>query len=166
MTFMKRHSASITINSSKYQWTIAGISNQIRYIFFGFKSDAPDVTVNNSLFTLKNILSIQVRVNGVLYPNQKMTMDLSKGDVSEPYLAYIEACNWFGDEPQLSLIEFRDYYPIICINTSSQPELLKSGNECSVEVEKSNSDPVTIYSLQLEDNRISFNLENGVVSQL
>jgi len=98
--------------------------------------------------------------------SKKITMDLSKGDVSEPYLAYIEACNWFGNEAQLSLIEFRDFYPVICINTSSQSELLKSGNECSVEVEKSNSDPVTIFCLLLEDNRISFNLGNGVVSQL
>jgi hypothetical protein len=135
-------------------------------MFFGFKTEDPDITKNNSLFTLKNILTIQVRVNGALYPIQKMTMDLSKGDVSEPYLAYIEACNWFGNEAQLSLIEFRDYYPIICINTSSQSELLKSGNECSVEVEKSNSDLVTIFCLLLEDNRISFNLGNGVVSQL
>ena len=104
-------------------------------MFFGIKTVDPDITKNNSLFTLKNILSIQVRVNGALYPIQKMTMDLSKGDVSEPYLAYIEACNWFGNEAQLSLIEFRDYYPVVCINTSSQSELLKSGNECSVEVQ-------------------------------
>ena len=166
MTFMKRHSASTKFSSSKYQWTVAGISKQIRYMFFGFKTEDPDITKNNSLFTLKNILTIQVRVNGSLYPIQKMTMDVSKGDVSEPYLSYIEACNWFGNEAQLSLIEYRDYYPIICINTSSQSELLKSGNECSVEVEKSNSDPVTIFCLLLEDNRISFNLGNGVVSLL
>ena len=105
MTFMKRHSASTKFSSSKYQWTVAGVSNQIRYMFFGFKTEDPDITKNNSLFTLKNILSIQVRVNGALYPIQKMTMDLSKGDLGEPYLAYIEACKWFGgNEAQMGLI--------------------------------------------------------------
>jgi hypothetical protein len=166
MTYMKRHSTSVTFSATKYQWTIAGIAKQVRYIFLAFKSKVALITNNNSLFTAKKIRSIQIRINGQLYPETPMRFNVEQGDIAEPYLAYIEACAYFNTEPQLTATEWGDLYPIICINTSSQNEILKDGNEAFVIIEKDGNDQYEIFALCLEDTKINYNLANGVVTNL
>jgi hypothetical protein len=167
MTYMKRYaSPSITFTAAKSQHSIAGISKQVRYVFICFKSEASDMEKNNALMTAKKIRSIQVAVNGVRYPESPMKFDFVNGDIAEPYLAYIEACNYFNCEPQLSAQEFKDLYPFFCINTSCQSELLKSGNEAVVYIEKDGVDQLEMFALLLEDSHISCNITNGVVTIL
>lgn len=164
MTYMKRHSSSVKFKSSKYQWTIAGISKQVRYVILAFKTDAGSNTKNNALFTAKNIRSLQIRINGQLYPIQPMRLNTDEGDIAEPYQAYIEACRSFGNECQLKVSEFRDLYPIFCFDTSSQPELMQYGNEAVAIIEKNGADEMEVFALCLEDTHISYNIANGTVS--
>jgi len=164
MTYMKRHASSVKFKSSKYQWTIAGISKQVRYVFLAFKTEASSVTKNNALFTAKNIRSLQIRINGQLYPIQPMRLNTDEGDIAEPYQAYIEACKYFGNECQLKVHEFRDLYPIFCFNTSSQPELMQFGNEAVAIIEKNGADEMEVFAMCLEDTHVTYNISNGVVS--
>jgi hypothetical protein len=160
---MKRHASSIKFSASKYQWPITGISKQVRYLFLAFKTDADDITKNNALFTAKNIRSIQIRINGALYPIQPMRLNTDDGDIAEPYLAYIEACNHFGNECQLRVHEFRDFFPIFCFNTSSQADLLQNGNEAVAIIEKNGNANMEVFSLCLEDAHVNYNITNGVL---
>jgi len=166
MTYMKRHSSSVRFSATKYQWTIAGILKQVRYVFLAFKLDANDITKNNALFTAKNIRSVQIRINGALYPIQPMRLNTDDGDISEPYLAYVEACNYFGNECQLKVHEFRDFYPIFCFNTSSQTELMQNGNEAVAIIEKNGNDNMEVFALCLEDAHVNYNIANGVVADV
>jgi double jelly roll domain-containing protein len=166
ITYMKRHSSSVNFSASKYQWTITGILKQVRYVFLAFKSDANEILKNNALFTAKNIRSIQIRINGQLYPIQPMKLNTDQGDIAEPYLAYIEACNYFGNECQLKVHEFRDFFPIFCFNTSSQTELMQNGNEAVAIIEKTGNDNMEVFALCLEDAHVIYNISNGVVSDV
>ena len=163
---MRRHSSSVRFSSSKYQWTITGISKQVRYVFLAFKSEANDSTKNNALFTAKNIRSLQIRINGQLYPIQPMRLNTDESDIAEPYLAYIEACNDFGIECQLKVHEFRDLFPVFCFNTSSQSELMQAGNEAVAIIEKNGSDSMEVFAVCLEDSHVIYNISNGVVSDI
>jgi hypothetical protein len=166
MSFMKRHTDSVKFSSTKYAWTITGITKQVRHIFIWFKLEAPNLSKNNSLFWAAKIRSLQIRINGQLYPIQPMKFNFEQGDVAEPYLAYIESCYAFNYEPQLNIVEFRDLYPVFCFNTSAQNEILKNGNEAFVLIEKEGNDLVEIFTCCLEDCHLSYNLNNDVVSDV
>jgi double jelly roll domain-containing protein len=163
MASMKHRMAKTTFNVSNYTWTISEVKNHVRYVFIGFKTENDNIKKNNNLFTIKNIRKIQVSVNGEDYPEINFNSDT--GDVAELYLAYIKSCEFFGYEPQLNIKEYTSLYPIICNNTTNQPETLV-GNSVSVSIEKDGTDQITAYCLLLEESLIVANLGDHSIKKL
>ena len=152
--FMKNRMAKTTFNTSNFSWTIAEVKKPIRFIYIGFKVDKENVKKNNNFFTMKNIRNIKVSVNGEDYQEKKVNRD--EGNVGEAYLSYVNGCEYFGHEPQLTIKDFTNYYPIFIINTTSQLETL-NGNSIVVTIEKDGNDEITAFCFMMEEARIIFN---------
>ena len=108
--FMNIRMAKTTFNTSNFSWTIAEVKKPIRFIFIGFKIDKENVKKNNNFFTMKNIRNIKVSVNGEDYQEIKVNSD--EGNVGEAYLSYVNGCEYFGHEPQLTIKGY-DFYDIV-----------------------------------------------------
>ena len=164
MLYERRQAISVMFTTEKYKWALTGMSKQVRNIILAFKSEVNNMNKNNALMTLKNIRSIQVSIGGQLYPLQPMRFNTDVGDIAEhiAHIAHIEGCAEYNVEPQLSIIEFRDFYPSIFINTKAQPELLKTGNDVSVTIEKMGNEQYEVFALINEDCYYNHNISNGV----
>jgi hypothetical protein len=151
----------ITIpTGNKYSWKIGNYTNSVRFAFIAFKrTTASSAQTNNCLFTEHadgdesiKITSIRVQLNGMYYPIDEMKFNFEEYNIAQPYLAYVNCCKMFGNEPSLTLQEFHDLYPLYCIDLSSQPESLKSnGIDVTIHIEKSSTLTLQAYCLVLED---------------
>jgi len=160
---MKNRMGKTTFNTSNFSWTIAEVKKPIRFIFIGFKIDRENVKKNNNFFTMKNIRNIKVSVNGEDYQEIKVNSD--EGNVGEAYLSYVNGCEYFGYEPQLTIKDFTNYYPIFTINTTSQLETL-NGNSIVVTIEKDGNDEITAFCFMMEEAHIIFNTSDHSIKKL
>ena len=166
VVFLKRSLISQDIKSAKYTWNIANISNNPRYLIFGFKHDSSDFHKNNSRFIsysgTKQITSLRLALNQTYYPINKMEFKPTESSIQHPYGSYIEMCKIFGNEPMYDFKTFKDFYSVFCFDTSSQHEdLKKNGIQISLEIEKSSDFNLRAYCLVLEDSEYSITVNNG-----
>lgn len=160
ITFMRRQATSKTFSAVKEVFQIVGITKPIRYAGIAFKSEAKDLAKNNSLFTLKHIRSVQLRINSTqLYPIQPMKFNSDVNDLAEPYQSEIEACEYFGTEPR----SFDEYVlnPVLWINTSSQSDLIQGINQVFCIIEKIGNDNMEVFATVIEDAYMVYNILNG-----
>ncbi len=118
VVFMPRHMAELPIPTGPvFSWNLGNYANPVRFLFPAFKStDPPSAQTNNALFIShvgKNkITSLRAQVNNMYYPVDRMEFNFLEANFLEPYLAMINCCKIFGNEPQLSAQEFKDLYTI------------------------------------------------------
>ena len=68
----------------------------------------------------------------------------------------------FGNEPQLSVQEFKDLYPIFCFDVSAQSKTLKdNGINVTLHIEKSSGLTLRGYASLLEDCQYKIDVNNG-----
>ena len=168
VVFMKRNMNQITLNTgTNFSWSLGNYTNSIRFIFVTFKpTTASSTGSNNALFTTHagtdKITSMRVQINQTYYPIDRMQMDFLNADVLEPYVAYMNCCQMFGNEPQLSVQEFKDLYPIFCFDVSAQSKTLKdNGINVTLHIEKSSALTLRGYALLLEDCQYKIDVNNG-----
>ena len=164
VVFMKRNMNKLTIaTGAKQTWKIGSYTNAVRFVFVAFKeTTAPSALINNALFVGDKITSLRLQLNSMYYPIDSMTFNFDDYNIVEPYLAYINCCKTFGNEPQLTLQEFHDIYPIFVFDCSAQPETLKSnGIDISLHIEKTSTLTLEGYALILEDSYYNIQTNNG-----
>jgi hypothetical protein len=165
VVFMKRNMENISIPAGTiYQWKLGNYANSVRFVIVGFKDTTVtiDAQHNNSLFTANKITSLRLQLNNLYYPIDRMQFDFQNYKISEPYQSYINICQTFGNEPQLTLQEFHDLSPIFCIDCSSQPETLKNnGVDLTLHIEKSSALTVNAYALVIEDVQYTIDVMDG-----
>ncbi len=128
-----------------------------------FKTEKHDTKKNNNLFTGLKVKKLRVSVNGEDYP--EMSFNFNNGDVGEPYLAYTEACEYYGNECQLNINDFTKCHPVFCFNTTSQLENL-TGNSVNITIEKEGTDQITTYCPMFEETHIIANLGDLTIKKL
>ena len=160
---LKRRMAKTTFNVSDFTWTISEVKKQIRYVFVTFKTATEGFKKNNNLFTGSKIRKLKVHVNGEEYPEMKLNFE--DGDVSEAYMSFLKACDYFGNDSQLNIKDYVSLYPIFCFNTTSQDETITS-NSITVTIEKDGTDQYTAFCLMLEETHIRVNLGDNSIKKL
>jgi hypothetical protein len=154
---------------SNFSWNLGKFTNAVRFVFVGFKSAANSAQSNNALFTehdgTNQITSLRLQLNQMYIPQDYMRFNFSDNKISEPYKAYIDCCRVFGNDPQITYLEFKNLYPIFCYNSSSQPEQLKTNSiDLTLHIEKSSGLSLTAYALVFEDTH--FTLLEGRLNRL
>jgi hypothetical protein len=157
--FMKRHMNMVAIpTGSIFSWNLGKFINSVRFVFVGFKSADASAQNNNVLFTGTNITSLRLQLNQMYIPQDYIRFNFADNKLSEPYKAYIDTCKTFGNEPQLSYLEYKDLLPIFAFNCSSQPDVLKTNSiDLTLHIEKASASTFTAFALILEDSYYTLN---------
>jgi len=112
VVYLKRTLISMDILPPMFDWKIANISNNPRYIIFGFKYDDPSFEKNNSRFISyedkKEIKSLRLSLNQTYYPLDKMEFSSIESRLQHPFANYIEMCKIFGVDPQYDFNTYKD----------------------------------------------------------
>jgi hypothetical protein len=146
----------------RVSWSLGNFTNAVRFVFVCFKTAASAVDKNNALFTAEGIKSLRLQLNGLYYPVDHLVVDYDEYYVAEVYKAYIESCKLFDNEPQLTLQEYRDLYPIFAFDCSSQPDNLKSnGIQMTLHITKKSTSTFDAFALLLEDARFTIATGDG-----
>lgn len=168
IVFMKRNMNALTIpTGGNYTWPLGSYDNSVRFIFVAFKTiDASSTSSNNALFTTHvgtdKITSLRAQLGtNHFYPIDRMKMDFLNADILEPYVSYINCCQMFGNEPQLTVQEFKDLYPIFCFDVSAQPKGESNSVSVNLHIEKSSALQLKAYALLLEDCRYKIDVLGG-----
>jgi hypothetical protein len=172
VTFLKRSSVNVDIpaGTTTYDWQIANISSNPRYVIVAFKGNTPgDVasfTTNNHKYIGFNgdssITALRLDLNQTHYPLENVKLDPINFNMLEAYNNYENLCKIFGNEPQLNILDYRNIYNIFCFDTSAQNEdLKKNGIQIKLHIEKSADLALKSYCLLLEDAKHSITVLNG-----
>jgi len=161
--FLKRTMNTLSISTGeRVSWSLGNFTNAVRFVFICFKKEASAVDKNNALFTAEGIKSLRLQLNGLYYPVDHLAVNSEEYYVAEVYKAFIEACESFGNEPQLTLQEYRDLYPIFAFDCSSQPDNLKSnGIQMTLHITKKSTSTFDAFALLLEDARFTIATGDG-----
>jgi hypothetical protein len=163
VVFLKRTMNTLSIGTGeRVSWALGNFTNAVRFVFVCFKKEASAVDKNNALFTADGIQSLKLQLNGLYYPVDHLVVNSDDNNVAEVYKAYIEACESFGNEPQLTLQEYSDLYPIFAFDCSSQPDNLKSnGIQMTLHITKKSASTFDAFALMLEDARYTIATGDG-----
>ena len=187
VSYIERETISpIRIESSVYTWNIANISNMPHAVFVVFKHNAnlPSLRENNSKFisSLSQqaevaevapdsaiparqeviIKELQLRLNQVHYPNDRIRINATKQDFNKAHKMYEDICVRFGVLPSLSKQDFQTLYPIFCFDLTAQDEhLVKTGVNIQLDIEKSSNEPLTAYALILVQTKKVIRVNSG-----
>jgi hypothetical protein len=164
--YLKRTLFSLDIEPAQYDWRIGAISNNPRYIIFGFKRNDPSFEKNNSRFISyekkKEIKSLRLALNQTYYPLDKMEFSAINSELQHPYGEYIQMCKTFMVDPQYDFSMYKKQYSIFCFDVSSQPEdLKKNGIDITLKIEKSPAFTLHAFCLLLEDVKYSITVNDG-----
>jgi hypothetical protein len=161
IVFMKHSINMITVpTGTNYSWNLGKYVNSVRFVFVGFKTATTSPQINNALFTTHDganyIKSLRLQLNQMYTPQDYMRFNFIDNKLNEPYKSYIDCCRVFGNEPQLSYLEYKNLFPIMTFNISSQPDQLKANSiDLTLHIEKSSALTLTAFALILEDSHYS-----------
>ena len=185
VNFLKRISETYNFNSNFASWHFTRVSTSPRYLFLAFQpAIPPSFEENNSLFFLKGkyivtstsggtttktsvkdeIESLQVLINQTRYPIDPLQINVSSENIYlEGYNSYVEMCEKFGTNPQLSAVEWRDLYPVFCFDLSSQPEdIANNGCDITIKMKKNNSNSMLkAHAVLLVETENKIEVNNG-----
>ena len=119
---------------TSFSFTPCTLSKRPKHILIGFKDINISFQKNNNLFLIKGLKSIQLKLNNVYYPMNRMSFDSEKHDLVLPYNSYLNMSKKYTDSPSLSLMDFKNTYPIFCFDVSAQDDVLISSN-CMITIE-------------------------------
>lgn len=163
VNYLNRICSTIDVTGgTSFSFKPANIPNKPKYILMGFKDRNILFTVNNNLFIQTGLKSLQLQLNNSYYPVNRMEFDIEKNEQMFPYHNYIKMCKSFTDSPQLSLINFRDLYPIFCFDVSHQDDkLVTNGCDITVHITKTDAFQPRCYVLILEEKHCEIKLNKG-----
>ena len=151
-------------------WEISTITNNPRYIILGFKDPAiaNNILHNNSKFINfkgnNKIKSIQILVDNVRYPLNKIEIDGTKGNVYEAYDSTKRICNQFGNICPFDIHDFNQLNSLFAFDLTAQEELRKkSGLNIKVKIEKDTALELTAYALLLIDDIKQIDYKKGTI---
>jgi len=113
---------------SSFSFNPCTMSKRPKHIIIGFKDTNISFQKNNNLFLIKGLKSIQLKLNNVYYPMNRMSFDSEKNDLVLPYNAYKNMSKKYTDFSSLSLMDFKNSYPIFCFDVNAQDDALLSSN--------------------------------------
>lgn len=168
-------------------FTNVTVPRYVMVTFKGIKTNAPDARApdeanqegsmarNFSLFANADIENIQVTINGDEYPSSKQNTEFGKNYFSEFYNQYIETCTSLGQDPSVSMDEFKNLYPVFAFDCSDQKKKLSTQTtNLSVNVkrkavpnenaDRKNPRNLKCYITVLEDTLVKLNAKQGIAS--
>ena len=190
LSFLKATCNAHQMGNSK---TFTVVDNSVtvpRYVIVGFKgapttsttNQAPDeanqesnVARNFSLLANANIANIKVTINGDEYPNINQDAEFSKNYFSEFYAQYTDTCSSLGQEPCLTMDEFKNLYSVFAFNCSDQKKKLSTKNtnlkviinrKAVPEENRDRKNPrdLMCYVLVLEDKLLKLDANRGILT--
>ena len=180
VTFLQRIASSYNFSAQQTTWHFTRISNTPRFLFVGIKKMEDSFERNNSKFisTYKykdggvdkdgEIKSIQVMLNQERYPIDPMRFDIANNNYFEGYKAYKSVCDLFGNDAQLSPLDWRNLYSIFCFDLTAQNEdLVKNGCDVTIKIEKTEGqEAFKAYAVALADSSYRIQVANGRMSKI
>ena len=168
VSFLQRVVSSVDIQENNYTWHFTRTSDTPRFLIVGIQpNEAPKFENNNSKFCSKyptgEIKSIQVYLNQDRYPIDPLRFDKDNNVYQEGYNAYKQMCAIFGNNAQLSPLDWRNLYSIFCFDLSAQPEdLVKNGCDVTIKIEKSEAiKSFKVYAVAMVDANHFIELNNS-----
>lgn len=139
------------------------------FVVFKYNVDNPSFTHNDHKYisyktgaNAVTIKELQVRLNHVQYPNDKVEIDATQQDIHRAYEMYEDMSVKFGVTPQFNKEDFQTIYPIFCFDLTAQDEYLaKSGVNIQLYIKKSTNVALTAYALILEQSKNVIKVTSG-----
>ena len=142
-------------NNGENSIYIGNSNSPVDLVCIGFTIENPiKYEVNGGIFNLADIKSFQLHYGeGMNYPSNKpMEINITKGFLQQVYKNYSDACLLFGNEPQMSYLEFKKS-PFICVPMIKQDrDTVTSGARISMTINKTTNTNYRWYALILENN--------------
>ena len=148
---------------TSFSFTPCTLSKRPKNILVGFKDADISFGKNNNLFLIKGLKSIQLKLNNVYYPQNQMNFDSEKNDLVLPYNSYLNMSRKYTDSSSLSLMDFKNSFPIFCFDVNAQDDALLSSNcMITIEIKKDTNFKATCYTLVMEENLKQIKLKDGM----
>ena len=104
-----------------------------------------------------------MKLNNVYYPQNQMNFDSDKNDLVLPYNSYINMSRQYTNSSCLSLMDFKNSFPIFCFDVNAQDDALLSSNcMITIEIKKDTNFKATCYTLVMEENLKQIKLKDGI----
>ena len=118
-----------------------------------FQSTTYDYDDNSGLFRTGDISQIKLCIgNTQIYPVNPMQIDIANEYYDEIYKQYSYTCKIYGNEPLLSYVEFKNYYPMYVFPTQKQDrDVFSAGATINLYVTKSTDDEYKWTVVYLEN---------------
>ena len=126
---MKRTASSVTFSEQRFSWHFTRTSNTPRYFLLAFqKNETPSFDKNNILFHINSIQRLQMSLKQTRHPIDPLRFDDTNNQFMEGYDAYRNLCREFRVEAQLTPVDSKNLYPVLCFDLSAQSEdIIKNG---------------------------------------
>ena len=166
--YLKRIVAGINIGEGVIvSWNAAKLPDKPKYILVGFKDLTSNQKTNNSLFIQataddKQLKSLQVQLNTAYYPMTEIKFNKKDNEQLHPFLNYCDMCKLFGQDPQLSYVDFKNLYSIFCFDVSAQPyDLEKYGCDVTIHITKDEALKLMCYCVILAEKHVEIQVQGG-----
>lgn len=165
------------IRGQEYCWDIPTSYSRVKYVLLAFqKHQGNTMTTDASIFDLCNLENCQVLMNNnTYYPRQRLNLNYSENKCVTLYKMYKNFKASYYNEPDEAKLEplvdcgtFLNEYPIIAIDCSYVPNVLKE-SLINIRINfnwRSNFDITsTIHCVMIMDNKAVYNpLHNRVIT--
>ena len=167
--YLRRWSSIVQIgNESNYSrsfnFTRSGIGIP-RYVFILLREvKTHSAQTNYQLHNHGDIINMKISFGGNMFPSQLYNIDYTKNKYILYYNQFLEVCNSMGyDEAHLSMIEFKNLYPIYAFDLSNLPESI-DGGDMTIYIEKSKDNAISYQALivGLLENIVELNFSERV----
>ena len=155
---------TVVSSGTSFNWRLSTKTSpeKPRFIILGFQLENPRATdqFDKSLFIDANVRNIFVDLNSRRYPEVDYKLDFENYDYSRMFIEAIEfkeKCFMKDSPPNLSFIDYKEYYPLYVIDISNQ-EFSTKGQLTDITVNinfKNNvTKPLAIYAVIISDKII------------
>lgn len=166
-------SISPPVGTTEYTWDLPVSYSKTKYFIIGFQNNRQDnLQVSNDKFDLLDLESVQVLLNNnVYYPRERLNLKYSEhkcGNLYQMYKSFMQSYyNNTDDDPLVDYDHFLSDYPIIVIDCSHQPSVIKE-SLISIKIlfnwREPLQDKTTVHCVTIVDHKAVYNpLSNTVI---
>src|ERR1700755_2083586 len=162
VNFLNRQCESVEVNQGQKQFdwrlNVTAGSEKPRFIILDFQENKDDnQVVNPAIFDHCNLTNACVRLNSERYPEMDLQLDFNENHFTTAYKMLSDYFNhiiYKGKNCSITLLEYRNLYPLLVFDVSKQSEKLKNSVtyiKITASFQKNISKPTKAYALVLSE---------------
>lgn len=161
INFLNRQCESIEVNQGQQQFdwrlNVTAGTEKPRFIILAFQETSGDNQImNRGIFNHCNITNAFIQLNSERYPEMDLRLDFNENYYTTAYKMLSDYSNHVLNKEHcsISLIEYRNLYPLLVFDVSRQSERLKNSVtdiKIRATFKKNISKPTKAYALILSD---------------